>query len=80
MAYWPRSVIAIISPLIALMNDQQQKLVNAKIPHVVLSGDNSDTIDIDMINRICKGEFRAVFMSPEIIFGSSPTSKLVQGL
>lgn len=33
-----------------------------------------------MIRRICEGEFRAVFMSPEIIFGNSPTSRLVQGL
>lgn len=33
-----------------------------------------------MIKRICEGEFRAVFMSPEIIFGDCPTSKLVQGL
>jgi len=57
-----------------------QKLINAKIPHIVLSGDNSDAIDSDMIRRITEGEFRAVFMSPEIIFGDCPTSKLVQGL
>ncbi|KAF9081570.1 ATP-dependent DNA helicase sgs1, partial [Mortierella sp. GBA35] len=56
------------------------KLVNAKIPHIVLSGDNSDAINSDLIRRIIEGEFRAVFMSPEIIFGDSPTSKLVQGL
>ncbi|KFH67844.1 hypothetical protein MVEG_06575 [Podila verticillata NRRL 6337] len=80
MVFWPGSITAIISPLIALMNDQHQKLVNAKIPHIVLSGDNSDAIDSDTIGRICEGEFRAVFMSPEIIFGDSPTSKLVQGL
>ncbi|KAG0055163.1 ATP-dependent DNA helicase sgs1 [Gryganskiella cystojenkinii] len=62
------------------MNDQLQKLVKAKIPHIVLSGDNADAIDSNMVRRIMEGEFRAVFMSPEIIFGDSPTSKLVQRL
>jgi superfamily II DNA helicase RecQ len=33
-----------------------------------------------MVRRIIEGEFRALFMSPEIIFGDSPTSKLVRGL
>jgi superfamily II DNA helicase RecQ len=33
-----------------------------------------------LIKRIIEGEFRAVFMSPEIVLGDSPTSKLVQGL
>ncbi|KAG9072306.1 hypothetical protein KI688_000075 [Linnemannia hyalina] len=80
MAYCPGSITAIISPQMALMNDQQQKLVNAKIHHIVLSGDNSGAVDGDVIRRICEGEFRAVFMSPEIIFGDSPTSRLVQGL
>ncbi|KAK3817843.1 MAG: P-loop containing nucleoside triphosphate hydrolase protein [Linnemannia gamsii] len=80
MIYWPGRITAIISPLIALMNDQQQKLVKAKIPHIVLSGDNSDAINGDMIRRIYEGEFRAVFMSPEIIFGDTPTSKSVKGL
>ncbi|KAF9972537.1 hypothetical protein BGZ75_001478, partial [Mortierella antarctica] len=80
MAYWPGRITAIISPLIALMTDQQQKLFNAKIPHIVLSSDNSDAIDSHMIRRLCEGEFRAVFMSPEIIFGDSPTSRLIQGL
>ncbi|KAG0083247.1 ATP-dependent DNA helicase sgs1, partial [Podila epicladia] len=56
------------------------KLVNAKIHHIVLSGDNSDAINSDLIRCVIGGEFRAVFMSPEIIFGDSPTSKLVQGL
>lgn len=57
-----------------------QKLDKAKIPHIVLSGGNSDAIDNDMVKRLAEGEFRAVFMSPEIIFGHSPTSRLVQGL
>ncbi|OAQ23962.1 hypothetical protein K457DRAFT_881848 [Linnemannia elongata AG-77] len=80
MAYWPDRIVAIISPLISLMDDQRQKLVNAKIPHIVLSGDNSDAINGAIIRRICDGEFRAVFMSPEIVFGDSPTSRLVRGL
>jgi len=114
MVYWPNSITAIISPLIALMNDQHQvihnwalpysssisrgsqnssasaylyifdyilqKLVKAKIPHIVLSGDNADVIDSNLVRRIMEGEFRAVFMSPEIIFGDCPTSKSVQGL
>ena len=50
------------------------------MPHIVLSGDNSDAINSDVIRRVIEGEFRAVFMSPEIIFGDSPTSKLVRGL
>ncbi|KAG0290967.1 ATP-dependent DNA helicase sgs1, partial [Dissophora globulifera] len=63
-----------------LMNDQHQKLIHAKIPHVVLSGDNTDAVDDDMIKRIIRGDFRAVFMSPEIIFGDRPSSKLVWDL
>ncbi|KAG0013266.1 hypothetical protein BGZ82_002235 [Podila clonocystis] len=80
MVYWPSNVIAIVSPLLGLMEDQHQKLVNADIPHVVLSSDSSDDIDSNLMKRIVEGEYRAVFMSPEIIFGDSPTSKLVQGL
>lgn len=57
-----------------------QKLMKADIPQVVLSSESPVDIDNNLMKRIGGGEFRAVFMSPEIIFGDSPTSKLVQNL
>jgi len=33
MVYWPGSTIAIVSPLIALMNDQQQVVHNEVFPY-----------------------------------------------
>ncbi|KAG0251927.1 ATP-dependent DNA helicase sgs1 [Mortierella polycephala] len=85
---WPMfkiDSVAVLKQLIPLPDEENEdiddvKLVKAGIPHIVLSGDNSDVIDGDMIRRICEGEFRAVFMSPEIIFGDSPTLRLVRGL
>lgn len=54
--------------------------MSADIPHVVLSSESPVLIDNNLIKRILGGEFRAVFMSPEIIFGDSPTSRLVRKL
>ncbi|KAF9279457.1 ATP-dependent DNA helicase sgs1, partial [Mortierella antarctica] len=56
------------------------KLANAKVPHIILSSDNSDAIDNHTIRGIADSDFRAVFMMPEIIFGEGKMSNLVKGL
>lgn len=57
-----------------------QKLIKANIPHIVIGGDKTDDVNEALIKRLAEGEFQAVFMSPEIIFGTSPTSAKVQDL
>lgn len=45
-----------------------QKLDDLSIPYIVLSGENATAIDREAINRITNGHYRAIFMTPEIIF------------
>ncbi|KAF9315351.1 hypothetical protein BG006_003775 [Podila minutissima] len=72
MVFWPCRVTAIIMLLLALMADQQKKLEKANILYKNLSGSDIDIIDKDTIQRIFKGDFPAVFMTPEIVFGQGP--------
>ncbi|KAG0256442.1 hypothetical protein DFQ27_005743 [Actinomortierella ambigua] len=80
MVVFPKRIIAIISPMTALMNDQIAKLVKANIPHIVLSGETLGNINHNTITSIANGDYRAVFISPEVIFGSWKTSELVREL
>ncbi|KAG0013370.1 TNF receptor-associated protein 1, mitochondrial [Podila clonocystis] len=50
------------------MNDQKQKLEDTSTPYIVLSGDNGTVVNEETINHITSRQYRAVFMSPEIVF------------
>lgn len=116
MVCWTDCIIVIISPLKALMKNQQKKLYKHGIPHLLLTkrtstdkdkatidqaaidhaaidhaaidhepindpAVNHTTVDVDVINKatirsIVDGRYRAIFMSPEIVFHN----KLVEGL
>ncbi|KAG0015684.1 hypothetical protein BGZ82_001318 [Podila clonocystis] len=55
-----------------------QKLEDAKISHCKLSGDMSFKEAKDLIESIGNNVYRAVFMTPEIIFNGEKASTLIQ--
>ncbi len=58
-------VIFIISPLISLMEDQKEKLINMNIPVATLHGNNLKK-DSEIF-KIIDGEINIVYMSPEYL-------------
>jgi RecQ family ATP-dependent DNA helicase len=57
-----RSVVVVISPLIALMRDQTIALERRGIAACYLASDHSDG---DTADKLLRGEYRLVYMSPE---------------
>lgn len=58
-------VTFIISPLISLMEDQKEKLVEKNIPVATLHGNNINKVK--EIKEILKGNINIVYMSPEFL-------------
>jgi ATP-dependent DNA helicase RecQ len=60
-----KKIMFIISPLISLMNEQKDKLLNLNIPCSALHSNNNNK-DKE-INQIINNEIKIVFMSPEYL-------------
>lgn len=65
---WKTRVIVIISPLVALMDEQHEKLSAVNISSIPIHGGRKAPDDIE--ERLMNGRYSAVFMSPETAFGS----------
>jgi len=60
-----KKVIFIISPLISLMDEQKEKLLNLNIPCATLHGNNNNKNE--EIQRILNGNIKIIYMSPEYL-------------
>lgn len=58
-------VTVVVSPLIALMKDQVDGLVEKKIPATFINSSISQSDMDDRIRRMTRGEFRLVYIAPE---------------
>ncbi len=55
----------VVSPLIALMQDQAAQLAQMGIPAAVLNSSLPSEKQIEVIRQACDGEFRLLYLSPE---------------
>src|ERR1700688_632937 len=55
----------VISPLIALMQDQAAQLAQMGIPAAVLNSTLSETEQAKVMSRACEGAYRLLYVSPE---------------
>ncbi|MGH7772893.1 MAG: RecQ family ATP-dependent DNA helicase [Candidatus Binatia bacterium] len=60
-----QGVTVVVSPLIALMKDQVDGLVEKKIPATLINSSISQPDMDDRIRRMTRGEFRLVYIAPE---------------
>ncbi|KAG0211848.1 ATP-dependent DNA helicase sgs1 [Mortierella sp. GBA30] len=74
LVLWSDRVIVVISPLRALIQEQKQKLDNIGIHCIALI--SGQLIEHDVTDRLENGAYRAVFMTPEIIFESRRLKQL----
>lgn len=58
-------ITVVVSPLIALMKDQVDGLMEKKIPATFINSSLSEAEMQDRIERMAKGEFRLVYVAPE---------------
>ncbi|KAI9233673.1 MAG: P-loop containing nucleoside triphosphate hydrolase protein, partial [Podila humilis] len=72
LALWKDRTIVVISPLLALMHEQQEKLQVSSFKAICL--DSSQAIDVGLLCRLDKGEFRCVFMMLESILSVGKSS------
>src|SRR5271170_4898727 len=56
---------AVISPLIALMQDQAAQLAQMGIPAAVLNSTQSSGEQSNVTKKACAGEYRLLYLSPE---------------
>jgi ATP-dependent DNA helicase RecQ len=55
----------VISPLIALMQDQAAQLAQMGIPAAVLNSTQTSSEQLNVTKRACTGEYRLLYLSPE---------------
>ncbi|KAK3841878.1 MAG: P-loop containing nucleoside triphosphate hydrolase protein [Linnemannia gamsii] len=81
MVIFKHSITVIISPLVALIEEQMEKLDGYGIPNIFFTSQKNDRfLDDDAISRMLDGHYRAVFMTPEIYFGAGSMSKKARKL
>jgi len=71
---WPDRVILVLSPLTALAKEQHERLEALGIRSIAIRGETIITLDI--FKSLCEGSYRAVFLSPELIFSSDRIKNL----
>src|SRR6202166_2844443 len=57
--------VVVVSPLIALMQDQAAQLAQMGIPAAVLNSTLSETEQAKVMSRACEGAYRLLYVSPE---------------
>jgi len=60
-----QGLVLVISPLIALMNDQVEQLKNKKIKAIKLVGGLSQEETIDLLDNCLYGNYKLLYLSPE---------------
>ena len=60
-----RGVTLVVSPLIALMKDQVDALVAKGLPATMINSTLSLSEQRDRISRMCKGDYKLVYVAPE---------------
>lgn len=68
LLFWDRGVVVIVSPLRAVMEEQHRKLESLGISSLCALGGGDQSIDLGDIAKLTAGAYRAVFMTPEVIF------------
>ncbi|GJJ69733.1 hypothetical protein EMPS_02081 [Entomortierella parvispora] len=76
LLFWDRGVIVIVSPLRAVMKEQHGKLESLGIRSLCLLGGGDQSINPGEIAKLAAGVFRAVFMTPEVIFENDLVEEL----
>jgi RecQ family ATP-dependent DNA helicase len=71
---WPDCIILVLSPLKALAEEQKQKLEIVGIQSIAINGET--VITQEMLKSLGEGKYRAVFLSPELIFSSERIKNL----
>ncbi|KFH62152.1 hypothetical protein MVEG_11791 [Podila verticillata NRRL 6337] len=71
---WPDLIILVLSPLKALADEQHQKLDTLGIRSIAIKGETVITHEI--LKSLGEGKYRAVFLSPELIFSSDRIKNL----
>lgn len=74
LVLWTDRIIVVISPLKAIMEEQHQKLHRTNISSIIFDGEA--VIDQKTIENAASGKFKAVFMTPEIIFQNKALKQL----
>ena len=74
LVLWPNKVILLLSPLKALAEEQQQKLEKLQIRSIALTGESE--IGLPLLQDLACGLYRAVFLSPELIFSGERIGRL----
>lgn len=69
------SIALVISPLIALMEDQVAAITSLGVSAVYLS--DKQSTDHAVRKRLCNGDYQLVFMSPEALFASLELRRLL---
>ncbi|KAI7818765.1 P-loop containing nucleoside triphosphate hydrolase protein [Gamsiella multidivaricata] len=69
LIFWPDRIIVVLTPLTALGKEQDQKLQAVDISSIFLRRET--IIDSNCIKELASGKYRAVFMSPELVFDST---------
>jgi ATP-dependent DNA helicase RecQ len=64
-AMLPGQTVIVISPLIALMQDQVAQLAQMGIPAAALNSTLPDAEQLDLIRGACQGQYRLLYVSPE---------------
>ena len=72
-----RSVVIVVSPLIALMREQASNFSNKGISSVYVSDKDGSNCDKAVRCSIKKAEYQLVFISPEALFATLEWSQLV---
>jgi ATP-dependent DNA helicase RecQ len=66
----------VISPLIALMQDQAAQLAQMGIPAAVLNSTQTSGEQSDITKKACAGEYRLLYLSPERLARADTVSLL----
>lgn len=64
-AMLPAQTVIVVSPLIALMQDQAAQLAQMGIPAALLNSSLSEKQQSLVVKKACEGEYRLLYLSPE---------------
>ncbi|KAG0334692.1 hypothetical protein BG004_000310 [Podila humilis] len=72
LVLWEDRIVVIISPLVALMEDQHLKLEAVGVQSIIVRGHgDNDCMSAEIEKQLLNGYFKAVFVSTETIFNNA---------
>src|SRR5580658_9870428 len=75
-AMQPGKTVVVVSPLIALMQDQAAQLAQMGIPAAVLNSSQTSAEQSDVTKKACSGQYRLLYLSPERLARADTTTLL----